>query len=403
MMARRYENYMHRAASTLLLAGGALVSAAPGPAPPPGFEPCTTRPTIGSNVTVHSSDPASTCSADYLNRFGIISSDDHDSRPYKIRFDGSIASCYFRVSELRCALKQPPPPPGFEPCTTRPTIGSNVTVHSVDPTDSGNCVAEHLNRFGVIYTDDHSGLPYQINFYGVRGSCWFRETEVWCAIHQGPPPPGPPPPCCKEICDKNSCGSTCPICQGTDGGFPGAGCNGCGAGVPCNHCGGTSSCNQTLGMTCDSARLEGLVACGICVGKNYAKLASVGCSEPSYTDAFCRNETCTPSLFAQCKTSRDQGELECATCIGQRDAQIPAVCALPEEQAFCGTGGNSSVCCGTWCRNATNTKLCMGSCSSHVADNCGTYAQYPTCGVSNTNCTGCDPGPGCEGHCDKSC
>ena len=79
----------------------------PPPPPPPGFWPCEKRPTVGTNVTVHSSDPASTCSAPFLNRVGTIWRDDRDSRPYKIRFDGSIPSCYFRESELWCAGAPP--------------------------------------------------------------------------------------------------------------------------------------------------------------------------------------------------------------------------------------------------------------------------------------------------------
>jgi hypothetical protein len=518
-------------ASLLLLAGGTVASAAPLPAlatPCPGIMVSQKVKTTHFNVNGATDLEAGTSgqvrcfdagsSSQVLVCFDSWTHGHNgnigncDAPPgYNCTTNPSTSSWWVGCTDVVAAVPPPPAPPappGFEPCTTRPTIGSNVTVHPIDPRDSGDCVADHLNLFGIIYTDDSSNQPYQINFDGVRDSCWFRESEVWCAVHQGPPPPGPPLPCCKEICDSNNCGTMCPICQGTGGGVPGNTCNGCGAGVPCRHCGGTSSCNQTLGMTCESARLEGLVACGICVGKNYDKLASVGCSEPSFTDAFCRNQTCTPSLFAQCKLSRDKGELECATCIGQRDVEIPAVCALPEEQVFCGTGsntsdwhvgdkgqscndvcqnagggcsteaqwgktdatsiravarqlgltctstdtnlyaapyiddkpsgtcyyadgtpehqpcsnsypgrarfckctgsggggGNSSLpCCGTWCRNTTNMPHCTGSCQSHVANNCGTHAQYPVCGPGNIDCSGCEPGPGCAGHCDSSC
>ena len=96
-----------------------------------------------------------------------------------------------------CSPAPPPAPPaptGYKPCASRPTIGANVTVHSVDPADSGLCpaaaAAAHLT--GVIRTDDHDGQPYQLTVDAAHSSletCWFREDELWCQDDSPPQPP----------------------------------------------------------------------------------------------------------------------------------------------------------------------------------------------------------------------
>jgi len=98
---------------------------------------------------------------------------------------------------------RPPPPPGFKPCATRPTVGAYVTVHSSDPTNT--CSRPYIGRSGIIMKDAgelrkldggrqngyltrtgqimRTNTPYQIQFdgEGATAPCPFSPDELFCA------------------------------------------------------------------------------------------------------------------------------------------------------------------------------------------------------------------------------
>eukprot|EP01046_Picozoa_sp_COSAG06_P041368 COSAG06_NODE_5127_length_3699_cov_22.423611_1_plen_497_part_00 len=68
---------------------------------------------------------------------------------------------------------------------------------------------------------------------------------------------------CANICDSKSCGTHCPICVGTGGGYVGNGCSGCGAGVQCSSsppssaapaC--TNTCRRSNNTRCEDGGLS---------------------------------------------------------------------------------------------------------------------------------------------------
>ena len=79
----------------------------------------------------------------------IIIHDGHDSSPYEIRFDGETP--YYTENELWCKAEG-------QPCAERPTVGSDVSVH----THLSECSVPYLNRVGIIVDDDKTSNPYLI-------------------------------------------------------------------------------------------------------------------------------------------------------------------------------------------------------------------------------------------------
>lgn len=97
-------------------------------------------------------------------------------------------------------------------------------------------------------------------------------------------------------------------------------------------------CNETLGVACETARLDGLFMCAKCVGHNEEQLENAGCSS-SHTSAFCNNLTCVPSLFGECQAARNVGLAQCVACVGKNKRLLPTVCTNATEKVFCSALG----------------------------------------------------------------
>jgi hypothetical protein len=74
---------------------------------------------------------------------------------------------------------------------------------------------------------------------------------------------------CEDICDAHYCGTDCPICAGTGGGFDGNGCHGCEADVVC------SSGANYASLIVRTDMQEGGWASGLVLGASMAGIALV--------------------------------------------------------------------------------------------------------------------------------
>ena len=62
----------------------------------------------------------------------------------------------------------PVPPPGFAPCTRRPSVGDQLLINSADPNDQGTCVEAHLHQVGTLVALSGDSQPYQVAFPSCR-------------------------------------------------------------------------------------------------------------------------------------------------------------------------------------------------------------------------------------------
>ena len=143
------------------------------------FVPCTTRPSIGTEVKVHAYSTSRSCVRDIDNDIGTIRTDDgrNSPLPYTLTIDGASSTCWLDEWEVLC-FGTPAVPGTFVPCTKRPSIGSEVKVHAYS--SSGSCVRAIDNDIGTIRTDNQGNLPYELTIDGSSSTCWLHEYEVLC-------------------------------------------------------------------------------------------------------------------------------------------------------------------------------------------------------------------------------
>jgi hypothetical protein len=119
----------------------------------------TARLTVGDVVKV-------TSGSKNVGDVGVISRDDHDNNPYKIRINGTEVG-YFTPAQVTAATEEEKK--AFsDNQVPRPTVGDRVTVIG------GN---KNVGETGTITRDDHDNSPYKINF-GSGDIGYFTEAQV---------------------------------------------------------------------------------------------------------------------------------------------------------------------------------------------------------------------------------